>query len=81
MQQNDLDFFVIGGGSGGGGSSVARSAAGVGSSRPQNQDHRSAGVVVVGDPLSDDSPRERARRVRRAMNGANRVAVEGVRYG
>jgi hypothetical protein len=37
-------------------------------------------VVIVGDPLSDDSPRERQRRVRRAINAAGRPN-EGVRYG
>ena len=57
------------------------SAAGVpsgtpGGARPAPQ----SGVVIVGDPLSDDSPRERQRRVRRAMNAAGRPN-EGVRYG
>ncbi len=71
----------LGGGSGGGGSGVAASAAGVpsgspGGARPAPQ----SGVVIVGDPLSDDSPRERLRRVRRAMNAAGRPN-EGVRYG
>lgn len=71
----------LGGGSGGGGSGVAASAAGVpsgtpGGARPAPQ----SGVVIVGDPLSDDSPRERQRRVRRAMNAAGRPN-EGVRYG
>ena len=66
---------------GGGGSGVAASAAGVpsgtpGGARPAPQ----SGVVIVGDPLSDDSPRERQRRVRRAMNAAGRPN-EGVRYG
>ncbi len=66
---------------GGGGSGVAASAAGVpsgtpGGARPAPQ----SGVVIVGDPLSDDSPRERQRRVRRAINAAGRPN-EGVRYG
>ena len=68
-------------GGGGGGSGVAASAAGVpsgtpGGARPAPQ----SGVVIVGDPLSDDSPRERQRRVRRAINAAGRPN-EGVRYG
>ncbi|MBK7077145.1 MAG: hypothetical protein IPH44_33120 [Myxococcales bacterium] len=64
---------------GGSGSSVASSAAGV-PGRPNAAPTPQSGVVVVGDPLSDDSPRERARRVRRAMRSAGRDA-EGVRYG
>lgn len=65
---------------GGGGSGVAASAAGVPSSVPGAQPAPQSGVVIVGDPLSDDSPRERQRRVRRAMNAAGRPN-EGVRYG
>ena len=68
------------GSSGGGGSGVAASAAGVPSSVPGAQPAPQSGVVIVGDPLSDDSPRERQRRVRRAINAAGRPN-EGVRYG
>jgi hypothetical protein len=65
---------------GAGGGSTASSAAGV-PSRNASAAPAQSGVVIVGDPLSDDSPRERARRVRRAMNAAGRNANEGVRYG
>lgn len=68
-------------GGSGGGSSVASSAAGIPSTRPSNDNGGTSGVVIVGDPLSDDSPRERQRRVRRAMNAANRGQNSGVRYG
>ena len=74
-----LGALAKGLGGGGGSSSVAASAAGVGG-RPNAAPTPQSGVVVVGDPLSDDSPRERARRVRRAMRSAGRDA-EGVRYG
>jgi len=74
-----LGALAKGLGGGGSGSSVAASAAGVGG-RPNAAPTPQSGVVIVGDPLSDDSPRERARRVRRAMRSAGRDA-EGVRYG
>lgn len=67
------------GGSGGGGGGAAASAAGV-PGRSNAAPTPQSGVVIVGDPLSDDSPRERARRVRRAMRSAGRDA-EGVSYG
>ena len=64
---------------GGGSSSVASSAAGVGGRGPSN-DNRTSAVVIVGDPLGDDSPRERQRRTRRAMRAAG-TDNTGVRNG
>jgi hypothetical protein len=60
-------------------SGVASSAAGVGGRGPSN-DNRTSAVVIVGDPLGDDSPRERQRRTRRAMRAAGSDNT-GVRNG
>jgi hypothetical protein len=71
-------------GGGGGGASAAggaSSAAGVGR-RAMNYDHRPSSMqVIVGDSMSDDSPRERARRTRKAMNTAHQYGPQaaGVR--
>lgn len=55
------------------------SAAGVGrSGGPAHQDHRK--IVMVGDPLSDDSPRERQRRVRKVLRAAGEGPA-GVTHG
>lgn len=74
-----LGALAKGLGGGGGSSSVASSAAGVGGRGPSN-DNRTSAVVIVGDPLGDDSPRERQRRTRRAMRAAGSDNT-GVRYG
>ncbi len=69
----------LGGGSSTGAPSAASSAAGV-AGRPSGERVAQSGVVIVGDPLADDSARERARRVRRAMRSAGQDA-EGVSHG
>lgn len=74
-----LGILAKGLGSTGGATSAAASAAGVGG-RPSGERVAQSGIVIVGDPLADDSQRERARRVRRAMRSAGRDA-EGVSYG
>ncbi len=74
-----LGVLAKGMGTSAGAPSAASSAAGVGG-RPSGERIAQSGVVIVGDPLADDSARERARRVRRAMRSAGQDA-EGVSHG